>query len=277
MKNNITVISTIYNEEKRIENFIEGLSWCDDILIINKGSTDKTADFCKGKNITVFNFPYTDKDGDLMSKVINFAKHDWIAFAVASDIIDFSLIKEVNKLISSKNFTYNTIVVPFKNYILGLNLKGSPWYVPNGKRYFFRKSSLNFSNEVHYEIQFDTNSVLKLQCKGYVYHLTHQSVLSQNERHIRYTQREADIMVQKNISITRLRWGLIKLVISLLIKKNFLFKSNDVFALNIAFIAYHIHRFLFTWEKNKSIEDEYAQIRRNILRDIKDIETENDC
>ena len=84
-------------------------------------------------------------------------------------------------------------------------------------------------------------------------------------------------MVQKNISITRLRWGLIKLVISLLIKKNFLFKSNDVFALNIAFIAYHIHRFLFTWEKNKSIEDEYAQIRRNILRDIKDIETENDC
>lgn len=276
MINNISIIIIVYNEEKRIIPLLKSLAWCEDIIVINKGSTDRTAEFCTGDNITLLNFPYTDKDGDLLQKAKEITKNDWIACVVASDMIDYSLIKKVNELVQSKDFKYNTIVVPFKNYILGMNLKPNPWYVKDGKRYFFRKSSLNFSNKVHEEVQFDMNSVYYLKKGGYVYHLTHQSVISQNERHMRYTKREADYLFDNKVPLFKVRLQLIKMFFSLLIKNQFIFRNNDVFALNIAFLTYYVHRYLFTWEKYQNIEAVYKKIREKVISDLEESKKSND-
>ncbi len=270
MQNNISVIATIYNEEKRIEKFLKALSWCDDIIIINKGSTDSTADYCKGSTINLLNFPYTDNDGDLSKEAIKQAKHDWIACVVASDVIDYSLIKKVNQLISQEEFSYNTINVPFRNFILGMDIKGSPWHGKPLKRYFFRKSSLNFSNIVHHEVQFDENSVYELKDGGYVYHLSHQSVESQNERHIRYTKREAQNLVDQKVPLKKLRFELIKQCIKLLIKNKF-WANNDLFAFNIAFLTYYAQRYLFVWENyHGSIEAYYDEIKDRVIKDLEE-------
>ncbi len=265
MNNKISVILGVYNEEERIVPLLKGLSWCDDIIVIDKGSNDRTAELCKGDNVTLMSVPYTDKDGDLSVEAKKIAKHDWIACVVASDFIDYSLVKIVNELISSEEFNYNTIVVPFKNYILGRNIKHNPWYVKNGKRYFFRKTSLNFSNEVHKEVQYDTESVYSIKTGGYVYHFTHQSVISQNERHMRYTQREAEYLYNNKVSVTKVRWELIKKFFSLLIKNQFVFRDNDTFALNVAFLSYYVDRYLFLWEKNQDIEKRYDDMKKRII------------
>jgi glycosyltransferase involved in cell wall biosynthesis len=39
---NISVVTTVFNEETRIENLIKCFSWSDDLIIIDKSSTDKT-------------------------------------------------------------------------------------------------------------------------------------------------------------------------------------------------------------------------------------------
>ncbi len=41
---NISVIALVYNEEKRIRNLLDTLAWSDDVILIDKSSTDRTVE-----------------------------------------------------------------------------------------------------------------------------------------------------------------------------------------------------------------------------------------
>ena len=269
MQNKISSVVVLYNEEQRIEKFLKALSWCDDIIIINKSSTDNTSKFLKGKNITVINVPYVD-NGSFGQLGVERARHEWIAFPAVSDFISYDLIKDVNEIIARDDFDYNTITVPFNNYILGMNLVDSPWYCEY-KRYFFRKSSLSFTQLVHREIVYDQINNYELRSAGCVNHLTHQSVLRQLERHTRYTREEASELYEKKEPLKVLKKDLLKLLVRL-IKKTFLFKDENVFALGIAFFMYYSQRYLFTWEKYQDIDKKYEAIKDDIIRGFPDVE-----
>lgn len=265
MKNNITVGVVLYNEEKRIEKFVKSLSWCDDVIVIDKSSTDNTSKFLKGNNITVIIVPYED-NGCFGQVVVEHARHDWVAFLTVSDFISYELIRDVNEIINKKDFHCNTIKVPFNNYILGLNVKDSPWYW-TFKRYFFRKNSLSFTSLVHREIEYDQTNIYELHSKGSVYHLAHQNFMTQLEHHTRYTIAEADELYKRQVPLKDLKKDLLKLLLRL-IKNTFLFKGDDVFALGIAFFMYYSQRYLFTWEKYQNIEKTYEDIKDRILREF---------
>lgn len=268
MENKISLIVPVYNEEKRISRFLDGISWCDDVIIINKSSTDKTLAYCKRKNVVVYDVPYTDSDGMLFEKFIKYAKHDWVGIFVVSDFIDYSLVIKANELILNKEVTANTIYTHYKNYILGISEKYSPWYNKK-RRFIFKKNTVKFSDIVHCELQCDEKNAYYIPEEyGNIYHLTHQSVESQFERHIRYTKREAENLYNNKVSLNKLKYGILKKIVKYMLKNIFIEKSINAFALSIAYLMYYMDIFLFTWEKTQNIEETYEKIKTEVINEL---------
>jgi len=93
----ISAIVLTKNEEKKIEVCLKNLRWCDEILVIDDYSQDKTAEIAKKIGARIFR---RRLNGDFASQR-NFglrkAKGDWVLFIDADEIVSIKLRREILK------------------------------------------------------------------------------------------------------------------------------------------------------------------------------------
>ena len=46
--NTVSAIVVCFNEEERIGDCLESLRWCDEIVVVDSFSTDRTPEICRG-------------------------------------------------------------------------------------------------------------------------------------------------------------------------------------------------------------------------------------
>lgn len=99
----ISVVVLTKNEEKNIVDCLESLAWCDEVIIIDDQSEDRTAEISQKLGAKVFKHNF---DGDF-SKQRNFglakAKGEWVLFVDADERISSTLQKEIENIILSQN------------------------------------------------------------------------------------------------------------------------------------------------------------------------------
>lgn len=107
----ISAIVLAKNEEKNIKDCLEGLKWCDEILVIDDYSEDKTAAVAKSMGAKVVNHALS---GDFAQQR-NFglqqvyteqgrsAQADWVFFVDADERVSPRLTQEIKKEISKNN------------------------------------------------------------------------------------------------------------------------------------------------------------------------------
>lgn len=251
-----------YNEEKRIKYCLQCLKWCDDVFVLDKSSTDRTVEIAKSMGATVKVIPheygYDPHELDYMMNL----DCEWIVIFTCSDLIDKELALKVKALLSETEA--DVVYVPFKQYVLGINHKKSPWYGKR-RRLAIRKSVLRINdNSVHDAMVVDSSNEIEIEGEGYMYHLTHETVDGMMDRHIRYWRGEASGFTGDSLS-----WPC--RLIYLHFKKN-LFKGTfwsgwDLFALGCAHLAYYLMSFVYKWEKRNSHASElYQQMREEKYR-----------
>lgn len=266
--NNITVMAVVYNEESRIENYIKSFSWSNDLIIIDKSSTDKTREIInKYKNCTLITVPYSDT-GDEYKYAIEKAKNNWILATTSSELIHPSLVEKLIGLINQPNFEYDVISVPFAIYVLGMrNPKISPWSATT-KELLINKSVIRTSKVVHKELYHEGKRIHKMEFEEEenLYHLTHENMNNFLERHIRYAKLEQEKLNITEEVVENNFKELKKVFLSLLIKKRIFFRGIDAAILGVAYLSYFMLKFLFSWEKlTNNGNREYKKIREEIL------------
>lgn len=96
----ISAVIIAKNEEKNIKICIESLKWCDEVLVIDDNSTDKTKEIAEKASAKVFT---RDMQNDFSSQR-NFAlektKGEWVLFIDADERISHSLQYEIIQLVS---------------------------------------------------------------------------------------------------------------------------------------------------------------------------------
>ena len=117
----ISAVVLTKNEEKNIKECLAGLKWCDEIIVIDDNSTDKTQEIVKKEGARVIERPL---EGDFASQR-NFglkeAKYDWIFFVDADERVTSKLAEEIQKEIKdtrAAGFFFKRI-----DYFLGKWLK----------------------------------------------------------------------------------------------------------------------------------------------------------
>jgi len=97
MKNKISVTIICKNEENRIRKCLDSVSWADEIVVVDSGSTDKTLDVVAEYTDKIF---INDWPGFGLQKAfaVNKASNDWVLSLDADEVVSEKLRHEIENM-----------------------------------------------------------------------------------------------------------------------------------------------------------------------------------
>lgn len=263
----ITAFLPVYNEEKRIRKCLECFQWCDEILLLDKESTDDTIAIAKQfPNVTVLTKEHTEAyDSDEVEYFLNNCKTEWCMVVTASDLIHSDLAVKLKELIYENSTGYDIFSVPYKPYFLGCCERYSPWYSESRNK-AFRTSSMSVNlKSVHSALNTTSNRIYTIKMinpQAAYYHLSHQSADSVIERNVRYWKGEAS----SSEPLSSINKIIIREVIRFVFLRGGLFKGKQAIALFYSFLSYYMMTYVCKWDFGYGeIEDVYEKLRKEIV------------
>lgn len=193
MKHGISVICWIYNEEERIRRFIESFYHYDEIIIVDKSSTDRSVEIAKEMGVKVVTIPYTEEFKKVFDAGMEAATQDWIFFNTASDIIHPELTKKLYDKIEDEdfNFKFNNIKYPCVHHVLGISGKNTmfDW---GHRNCLGRKDAMVGQSQIHKEIYYENSRTYTFKRDDIValHHMGYVSLEQAYERSLRYSKEE---------------------------------------------------------------------------------------
>lgn len=157
MKNTLSALITIYNEENIISSCLSKLDFCDEIVVVLDKSTDKSKQICQKYTNNIFegSFKY---EGDRRNFGIEKCSSTWILEVDADEHISNELAKEILKTINNnESENFNNFHIKINNYI-GNKLVKYGWggsFGRGGVTCLFKKGTKTWGRQrVHPEIKF---------------------------------------------------------------------------------------------------------------------------
>jgi len=146
------------NEEKNIKDCLKSVSWADELLVIDSGSTDKTISIAKKAGARAVSFTSGKNYSDWRNKGLDEAKGLWIFYIDADERATPKLKKEILQEISSKPLNvdhFYAYAIPRRNFIFGKEFKyGGQW--PDYQIRLFKKDKLKkWTGDVHEKPSFE--------------------------------------------------------------------------------------------------------------------------
>lgn len=96
----ISAVVLTRNEEKNIQDCLEGLSWCKEILVIDDNSSDQTRAMAQKLGARVLEHSLGNDFAQQRNFGLKEAKHDWIFFVDADERVSPELAEEIKKKIT---------------------------------------------------------------------------------------------------------------------------------------------------------------------------------
>ncbi|MEY2738179.1 MAG: hypothetical protein RL259_88 [Bacteroidota bacterium] len=260
----ISAFLPVYNEEKRIADALTSLMWCDEIIIIDKISTDRTIEIAKefGEKVKIYQIENSNVyDSREWFVFLDNCTCDWVLLFTASDVIHPKLAEKILNCI--KEDLDDIIEIPYRRYILGIDSPKSPWHVKLNPS-VIRKSVIKLNKDgVHNAISFNGNiKKLEYSIENCMYHLTHESVDIMMDRHLRYIRKEVQNV---DVTLKQLIIRILKTTVSLLFRKRIISLGFKGFALLFSYLSYQMLQFIYLWEKEQSEANSiYREIRNKI-------------
>ena len=133
----ITATIITLNEEDRIVECLASLSCCNEVIVVDSGSTDRTRELAKAKGARVIERPW-----DGYSKQKNFAaeqsRNDWILSVDADERLSIELADEIATW-KKRDPSARAFSVPRRVFYLGRWIKHSGWYPDRKVRLYDRR------------------------------------------------------------------------------------------------------------------------------------------
>lgn len=155
----LSVIVITKNEERHIEACLKSISWADEIIVLDSGSTDNTLTICKKFTPLVFS---TDWPGFGLQKqrALEKANGDWVLSIDADERVSPELKQEINQAIQTNE--YIGFEIPRLSSFCGKQIRHGGWW-PDYTIRLFKRNSANFTPVKVHEKVVIKGSTLKLK------------------------------------------------------------------------------------------------------------------
>lgn len=192
-KHKISAAIITFNEEQNIARTLDKLAWCDEILIIDSYSTDKTVEICESYKAKIYLKKFNGY-GEQKQFMVSKCSHDWILSLDADEVLSDELIEEINIEFSKDILPYNAYLLNRKHVYLGRVFKyGYLKNIPILR--LFNKQKANFSGKkVHETVVFKGK---KGRFKNSFFHYTATSIEQINFKKNRYASLVSDEYLKK--------------------------------------------------------------------------------
>jgi glycosyltransferase involved in cell wall biosynthesis len=138
-----------FNEAEKIADAISTVAWADEILVVDSGSTDATAQTAASLGARVVQIPFQGF-GELRNQAIAQCRHEWI-FSLDADERCTAEVRDEILAIASAPAAHDAYLVPRRNYMMGRWIKGSGWYPNYRQPQLFRKGAMRYDSQVVHE------------------------------------------------------------------------------------------------------------------------------
>jgi len=193
---NISGVIIARNEEKMIGEALDSLSFCDEILVIDNGSTDKTKEIALKAGAKIHELRINDFS-ELRNFALSKAESDWILYLDADERITDDLKDSIKKNVSndSKYAAFNLLR---KNYYFG----NHEWpYIEKMERMFKKDKLKQWRGKLH-ESPVIEGEVGQLD--GFILHFTHRDLESMLNKTIEWSTKEA--LLRYNSGHPKMTW-----------------------------------------------------------------------
>lgn len=183
----LSVVIITKNEESNIARSITSvLPVCNDIIVVDSGSTDNTLQIAQSLGATVIQNPWPgySKQKNLGN---SYAKNNYIFSIDADESFSPELCEELTNLFSQGNMV-DLYRVNLRNHYCGKPIHYGAWY-PDWHYRLFNKNHIHWieSDDVHEELNY-TSQTSKANLKEHLYHhttFTEENYLQKMEQYAR--------------------------------------------------------------------------------------------
>jgi glycosyltransferase involved in cell wall biosynthesis len=202
----LSVIVLTHNTAPLIRQCLRSVSWADELIVLDSGSTDTTVGIARQFTHKVFSQPLISfaKQRNLGAKA---AKGDWLLYLDADERATVSLRKEIEAAIESGRAAAYRL--PRENYVLGRKVSHGGFWPDYVTRLFRTSDFTKWQGRIHESPQFSgTLGTLKEP----LIHLAHRSIQEGVVKSARWTGMEAELFYRAgHPSVTW--WRLLKVII----------------------------------------------------------------
>jgi glycosyltransferase involved in cell wall biosynthesis len=168
---NISATIITFNEEANIRDACESLTWADEIIVVDSGSTDKTREIAEDCGARVIN---KDWPGFAAQKqfAAEQAAHDWVFSLDADERVSDELKSSIARLREDDEARLaDGYRIPRRSYYQGRWIKGGGWY-PDWQLRLYRKSRGRWEpRHIHESVKLDAGAHIE-KLVGDILHYT---------------------------------------------------------------------------------------------------------
>lgn len=261
-----TAIVLSKNEESMISACIDCLQWCNQIIVVDDGSTDETPLIAESKGAQVINFKHKSF-ARRREEGLKRAKTDWIIYVDSDERVTPTLAKEI--MVNAETGEAAALRLRRSNIYFGQALKNGGWGDDYVTRVFKKDALSGWKGDIHESPVF---SGLETTLKTSLVHLTHRDTISGLYKTASWTPMEAEALFNANISPvtfwTLMRKGGMEFIRRIVFKKGY--KDGSVGLIEASIQAINrVLVYIQVWElqqkppiteKYQIIEDEIKQL-----------------
>jgi glycosyltransferase involved in cell wall biosynthesis len=189
MRQAVSAVLITYNEAEVIERCLRSIEWCDEVVVVDSGSTDGTVEICQRMGAKVIHRPFTNF-GDQKRFAVAQASHSWVLSLDADEYLSASLQKEIQKELEAPR--HHGYFLPRSLIFMGKKIRSEqrkPILRLFDKRY---GNFVNISVHEYVKVQGSTGKL-----RGILWHESYRSLEDYFQKFNRYTSLMAQRIVEK--------------------------------------------------------------------------------
>jgi glycosyltransferase involved in cell wall biosynthesis len=185
----VTAISAFviaYNRAALLGTCLRSLRFADELIVIDKSSTDDTPRVARRYADRVITVPWSPTVEETRAFALEQCRHDWVAFLDDDEMLSPDAIAYLHTPRAAD--APDAVSLPLRHWILGA-FDADAYYWPEHHLRFFRRGAVAFGPLVHGGIDIRTDRVERIPADSpiFIEHLSHTDATQWIERTNRYT------------------------------------------------------------------------------------------
>lgn len=126
MVSKLSVIILTHNSERTLSDCIESVSWCDEIIVLDDNSSDKTLEIAKEHKTKIYRRSVKEDFAKQRNYGLTLVKNEWVLFVDADEQVSEALSHELQETL--KDARCNGYLVPRRDIRWGKKLRFGEYF-----------------------------------------------------------------------------------------------------------------------------------------------------
>ncbi len=145
----LSVVIITRNEEAAIGRCLDSVSWADEVIVLDCGSTDETVAVARSRGAKVATTSDWPGFGPQKNRAISHATGDWVLSIDADERVSPELADQIRRVVSSPGAVHAYGIARLSSYC-GRYMRHSGWW-PDYVTRLFRRGKARFSDDLVHE------------------------------------------------------------------------------------------------------------------------------